>query len=131
MNRFFEYTEEELKFIKEMKCGAILTYEIKASRAEIEKLKQQKNEMEYNELLKLLAGEQLAEAVNSKSVYESTENAIELIKANYNLEVTNQEVIEKFNEIQNAIEEKEIHIDCLIDELHDLTDYVQKQNKVS
>lgn len=124
MGRLFRITEEDLVVLEEMKEASIIALQIKAERQAIKRLEHEKAEIEYNEMLKYLEPELLEEVVESRSFYESTENAVEKLKKTFRLFVNNENVLMKIKEIDKEIEEKNNYIAELCEIQKNIKEYL-------
>ena len=125
MSKLFRITEADVLVLEEMREASIIALEIKSERQLIRELEHQKAEIEYNELLKYLEPELLEQAVESRSFYESTENAVEKLKKTFRLFVNNQDVLAKMKEIDKEIEEKSKYIEELCEVQKNITAFLE------
>ena len=121
--RKVQLTEKIVQTLREMVCGVEINNDIQMSEYEIEKLKYKMNDIEYNELLKLLDSEKLQEIIQSRSVYDDTATLIERIKTTFNVKVEDEEVLNKLANMQAEIDMRQQNIDKMFSDLLDLTTY--------
>ena len=118
-----QLTEKVIQTLREMVCGVEINNDIQMSENEIEKIKYKMQDIEYNELLKLLDEEKLQEVVQSRSVYDDTEILIERVKAIFGVQVTDKVVLNKLNNMQAEIDMRQENIKKMFEDLSDLTTY--------
>lgn len=128
MTKKYSLTDKMLQTLKEMVCGIELYSDIKDEDQEWLYLKRRKLENEYNELLKTMDDTSIAEIVRSRTIYDDTETLIERIKALHNVEITDKNVLEQLNKLQEKIDKKEKKIDEMYEDLRDLKAYEAKQH---
>ena len=121
--RKVQLTEKIVQTLREMVCGVEINNDIQMSEYEIEKLKYKMNDIEYNELLKLLDSEKLQEIIQSRSVYDDTATLIERIKTTFNVKVEDEEVLNKLANMQAEIDMRQQNVDKMFNDLLDLTTY--------
>ena len=121
-----QLTEKVVQTLREMVCGVEINNDIQMSENEIEKIKYKMQDIEYNELLKLLDEEKLQEVVQSRSIYDDTEILIERIKAIFSVQVTDKVVLNKLNNMQAEIDMRQENIKKMFEDLSDLTTYSLK-----
>lgn len=124
--RKVQLTEKVVQTLREMVCGVEINNDIQMSENEIEKIKYKMQDIEYNELLKLLDEEKLQEVVQSRSIYDDTEILIERIKAIFSVQVTDKVVLNKLNNMQAEIDMRQENIKKMFEDLSDLTTYSLK-----
>ena len=124
--RKVQLTEKIVQTLREMVCGVEINNDIQMSEYEIEKLKYKMNDIEYNELLKLLDSEKLQEIIQSRSVYDDTATLIERIKTTFNVKVEDEEVLNKLANMQAEIDMRQKNINKMFNDLSDLTTYSLK-----
>lgn len=130
MGKLFRITEENLVVIEEMREASLITMEIKMQRQLIKELEHQIAELEYNEMLKYLEPELLEEVVESRSFYESTENAVEKLKKTFKLFVNNESILAKIQEINKEIEEKQQYIAELCQVQQNITAFLENNKEL-
>lgn len=124
--RNMQLTEKIVQTLREMACGVEIYNDIQMSEHEIEKIKHKMQDIEYNELLKLLDEEQLRDIVQSRYIYDDTEILIERVKAIFGVQVTDKTVLNKLNNMQAEIDMRQENIKKMFEDLSDITTYSLK-----